>query len=85
LRYARTRYAQMQAMASGPIDRDAIIARDNSTCYICGKKLITGADVITLDHVIPLARGGAHDATNLRVACVSCNARKGKRLPRNKH
>lgn len=56
------------------IDRAAIIARDRSTCYLCST-VVCGRR-ITLDHVVPLTRGGAHCASNLRVACRSCNSRK---------
>jgi 5-methylcytosine-specific restriction endonuclease McrA len=35
----------------------------------------------TLDHVVPLARGGAHDPGNLVVACAPCNRLKGDLLP----
>lgn len=35
----------------------------------------------TLDHVMPLARGGAHDPGNLVAACGPCNRRKGDLLP----
>ncbi|MFF1597681.1 HNH endonuclease [Streptomyces mirabilis] len=31
---------------------------------------------LTVDHVIPLAKGGTHDRANLRVLCRSCNSRK---------
>jgi len=40
-------------------------------CYLCGKP----AD--TLDHVIPIARGGTHFPANLRPSCRTCNSRKG--------
>jgi hypothetical protein len=60
------------------IDRSVIIGRDKSTCYLCGN-ILTNATEITLDHVIPLASGGAHTADNLRVACRDCNFRKNKR------
>jgi 5-methylcytosine-specific restriction endonuclease McrA len=33
------------------------------------------------DHVIPLARGGEHNAENIRTACRSCNDRKLDRMP----
>jgi hypothetical protein len=56
------------------IDRALVIARDNDTCYICGAKPL-GFN-LTLDHVIPLSKGGTHSADNLRVACRACNARK---------
>ena len=35
----------------------------------------------TLDHVVPLARGGAHDCGNLVVACAPCNRLKSNLLP----
>lgn len=30
----------------------------------------------TIDHIVALANGGTNDASNLRVVCNSCNARK---------
>lgn len=35
----------------------------------------------TLDHVVPVARGGAHDPGNLVAACGPCNRLKGDLLP----
>lgn len=40
-------------------------------CLACGK------GEMTLDHVKPLARGGANGPTNLQPLCQSCNASKG--------
>jgi 5-methylcytosine-specific restriction endonuclease McrA len=60
------------------VDRKVIIKRDKQTCYMCRRKL-TLRDV-TLDHVIPLSRGGSHIASNLRVACGHCNFAKHNRL-----
>lgn len=61
------------------IDRQIIIERDNSTCYLwCKRKL--PPHMITLDHVVPLSRGGTHTYDNLRVACQSCNSRKNAKL-----
>jgi hypothetical protein len=60
------------------INRYEIIKRDNATCYLCLRRLPMWA--ITLDHVIPLAKGGSHITDNLRVACRSCNSSKGARL-----
>ena len=33
----------------------------------------------TLDHIIPLAKGGTHTLSNAQLACVRCNSHKGDR------
>lgn len=60
-----------------PVHREDIIMRDASTCYLCGEHLERAA--VTLDHVIPLVRGGEHSEANLKVCCLPCNLRKGAR------
>lgn len=55
-----------------------IIERDNSTCYMCHRKLPFSE--VTLEHVIPRSRGGRTVESNLKVACEPCNNRKGNRL-----
>jgi 5-methylcytosine-specific restriction endonuclease McrA len=44
-------------------------------CTYCG-----ATKNITVDHVIPLSRGGEHEAANLTAACYSCNSSKGAKL-----
>lgn len=61
-----------------PVDRATIIARDNSTCYLCG--VVLEPRSVCLDHVVPLSRGGPHTAENLRVTCRKCNERKHDKL-----
>lgn len=56
------------------VSRAYIVARDNGTCHLCGKKC--RPDEIHLDHLVPLSRGGDHSAANLRVACAACNLSK---------
>jgi 5-methylcytosine-specific restriction endonuclease McrA len=46
-------------------------------CYYCGSAV--SGSVSHIDHMVPLARGGAHRVENLCVACPSCNLRKGKK------
>jgi 5-methylcytosine-specific restriction endonuclease McrA len=75
--YMQRRRAAKRVSEVAPVDRAAIIVRDGGICYLCGSKP-TGRN-LTLDHVIPLALGGPHVAWNLRVACRSCNGRKGAR------
>jgi len=43
----------------------------NSLCAYCGRKT-----KLTIDHVVPLSRGGSNDITNAVPACTSCNSSK---------
>ena len=56
--------------------RQAIFRRDHHTCQYCGSK-----QNLTIDHVMPRARGGQDTWENLVTACVTCNNRKGDRRP----
>lgn len=46
-----------------------------SSCAYCG-----ASEDITLDHVIPLKRGGTHGIGNIVAACRTCNSSKGAKL-----
>lgn len=48
------------------------------TCYYCGKKV--PFKEITMDHLIPLGRGGRSTKDNLVPACKDCNTRKKSML-----
>lgn len=45
------------------------------TCYICGRKIPSGE--LSIDHVIPLAKGGLNISENKKPACKRCNQLKG--------
>ncbi|WP_246207809.1 HNH endonuclease [Tsukamurella spumae] len=51
-----------------------------SGCWICHEPF-TAALPRTVDHVKPIARGGADMLSNLRPACKPCNSRKNDRWP----
>jgi 5-methylcytosine-specific restriction endonuclease McrA len=57
------------------LTRREVFSRDRHTCQYCGRT----AHDLTLDHVIPRHRGGAHTWENLVAACKSCNHRKGSK------
>jgi 5-methylcytosine-specific restriction endonuclease McrA len=48
-------------------------------CHYCGR--VFHPDDLTMDHKIPLARGGTSDRINLVPACKQCNNRKKHLLP----
>jgi len=45
-------------------------------CTYCGKK-ITDPNDFTMDHKLPLSRGGQTVSSNLTPACMHCNQEKG--------
>jgi len=48
-------------------------------CHYCGQP--TPARDLTMDHIVPLARGGRSTKGNLVPACKDCNNRKKHLLP----
>lgn len=65
----------------GSVSRWRVHERDGWTCHICGDPVDRNAVVPdlaspVLDHVIPLARGGAHSEANLKTAHFYCNSVK---------
>ncbi len=66
-------------LAAAPVvDRLAIYERDGGKCHLCRRRV--SRKTFTLDHLVPLSRGGAHAAFNLAVAHRRCNSRKHDHL-----
>lgn len=53
-------------------DAELLIAKAKGLCVYCGKKT-----KLTLDHVIPISKGGANSSRNIIPCCKSCNSQKG--------
>ena len=49
------------------------------TCYYCGRKF--APKELTMDHIVPLSRGGRSTKGNVVPCCKECNARKKMKLP----
>lgn len=60
-----------------PFTRMEIIKRDGLSCYLCGK--ILTYETATIDHVIPLSKGGFHCPNNVKIACLKCNQEKSNK------
>lgn len=74
-------YARRKGARIAPVDREAIYARDNNTCQLCGKKVNMKKRYpdplsASLDHILPIARGGAHEPRNVQLVHLICNSRK---------
>ncbi len=76
-REARRRAAKRHPGAEA-VDRLTVYKIDQGVCGLCGRD----ADVedFELDHIVPLACGGAHTYANVQVAHGPCNRAKGGRL-----
>lgn len=57
--------------------RQNVFKRDHHTCQYCGKQ----PRDLTIDHVMPLSRGGKDTWENTVAACTRCNRKKGARTP----
>lgn len=60
-------------------ERTKIYNKSKGRCAICGK--FVPYDNFTVDHIIPLAKGGSNAMDNLQVACSVCNLIKQDILP----
>jgi 5-methylcytosine-specific restriction endonuclease McrA len=47
----------------------------SNSCAYCHRETI-----LTMDHIIPLSKGGEHTAENVLPACRPCNGKKGAKL-----
>lgn len=65
------------------ITREAVIEKFNGTCCMCGKKVNREGNIKdwpTIDHIVPLSYGGAHEWENVQLLCLSCNSKKGLKV-----
>lgn len=79
--------ASAYGVARERVDPVAVFVRDHWRCRICGRETPkermgnpAALDAPTVDHIIPMSRGGPHTYANVRCACHSCNS--GKRQPK---
>lgn len=88
----RREIARRRKIANAKIDNDitvqGLFLRDNGKCYLCGKMcdwtdkteidgtIICGNYYPSIDHVIPLSKGGLHSWDNVKLAHRICNSLK---------
>lgn len=63
---------------------EEIFERDNWVCGICGEvvdRTLTHPHPLSksLDHIVPISRGGNHSRDNVQLAHLVCNIKKGNR------
>lgn len=70
-------HRKAQRAISGAVQWE-VFRRDGFRCLFCG----SGERQLTVDHFVPLERGGADDRGNYISACRRCNKLKGSRDPK---
>ena len=89
-RYAR---AKVNGRIDWSISLNKLIQRDRGVCALCGQPVDLNAYHMTaegyfiahdlypsIDHMIPLSRGGTHSWENVQLAHFRCNALKGNAI-----
>ena len=72
---SRQRYrANKRGNISEPYDFKAICVHYDNRCVKCGEK-----KKLTMDHIMPVSKGGGDIASNIQPLCGSCNSSKGTR------
>ena len=71
------------------ITLEALYRRDSGVCYLCGGKCdwndktdkSVGPAYPSIDHMMPISRGGLHSWANVKLAHFECNWKKSDDLP----
>ncbi len=87
------RRSRIAVKCDNDITLESLWSRDNGQCWLCGERtlwddatvdeqgtFIAGNLYPSIDHVVPLAKGGAHTWDNVKLAHRICNTRKSDRM-----
>lgn len=71
------RRALLRGVPSEMVRIEFLVVRDRAKCQICGKA--KGAGKWSIDHILPVSKGGANTYANTRLAHLICNVRRNNR------
>jgi CRISPR/Cas system Type II protein with McrA/HNH and RuvC-like nuclease domain len=54
-----------------------LMGEQNNSCYYCGCRIFLSN--ATVDHKMPITRGGSDSIANLAACCATCNKNKGNK------
>lgn len=79
-RNARRRARKLAAYVA-PVDNKSIYKRDKYKCQLCGEnvnmeKSYPDPMSPSIDHILPLSKGGTHEPDNVQLAHLRCNLKK---------
>lgn len=83
-RKTQMRRALMRDPDAQDIDRDEIGIRDGWRCGLCQRRVNRNLPYpnpmsASLDHIVPLSKGGKHASENVQISHLRCNMAKGNR------
>ena len=64
-----------QGALAGYEAREYLLAKWGRECCYCGAK----DTPLNVEHIVPKAKGGTNRVSNLAIACIPCNTKKGSR------
>lgn len=60
--------------------KENVFLRDDYYCQFCSKDFSKDRKLLTMDHVIPRAKGGKTNFKNIVTCCSACNTKKGNKI-----
>lgn len=83
--YENRRRARKAGAGYERIDLEVVWYRDRGLCWLCSLPISTALTFPdpgspSLDHKIPLSRGGSHSYANVAMAHMGCNLSKGAKI-----
>lgn len=65
--------------------KQRLLLKTNGECYYCRRRLVLKkkrhCEIVTVDHYVPLSKGGYDDFDNKVPACRKCNNLKADMMP----
>ena len=55
-----------------------LLNKSGYKCLFCGK--YSNETKLTIDHIIPVCKGGDNNIKNLQILCLKCNQSKGSKI-----
>lgn len=83
--------AKRYGVAYERFPKSLVYQRDNYICQLCSEPVLRTVQYRksdgkihmkspTIDHIIPMSKGGDHTPHNCQTACFGCNSKKGNRM-----
>lgn len=67
--------AELRKRPEAKIKKAEQFSKQVKSCCYCGKSDVK----LTIDHIVPISRGGTNSLNNIALACGHCNSSKGNK------